>query len=53
MDSSDLLFEKGERCKIRGRSGDLNLGQVAFVGQVHYAKGTFVGIVLDEQVRRR
>ena len=37
----------GERCKIRGRSGNLSLGRVAFVGPVHYAKGEFVGIVLD------
>jgi hypothetical protein len=42
----------GERCKIRGRSGNLSLGRVAFVGPVHYAKGEFVGIVLDRKVRR-
>ena len=42
----------GERCKIRGRSGSLSLGRVAFVGPVHYAKGEFVGIVLDRKVRR-
>ena len=53
MNFEDDKFDIGVRCKIRSRSSSLQLGRVAFIGPVHYAKGHFVGVVLERKVSDR